>query len=663
MKWLLLWLPLFVYGQDYPAGQINLAETIDNMVPQEGIPHDEFYENMLQALSSRLDLNTATREQLNTLRLLSNHQVEAILNYRSRIEKFYSVYELQVIPEIDHSSFSRIAPFLTVAQQAERAPFLQRMAGEENKYLVLRWDRTLEKQAGYGDVKSPYEGSADRIYWRIRNSRPGDFSLGITGEKDPGEKIKWDSKTKGMDFLSAHFQIQNRGRLKNLIIGDLGAQFGQGLALGTAFGIGKSAETVTPVRRCNIGFLPFTSRYETGFFRGAAVSFRVSENITFHTLLSRLHNDAISDSVFASSLIASGLHRTAGEIAKQKTLRETNAAGIIQFEKRNLDAGIIFHTTRFGIPVYPGEKVYTPFPFTGNENTNVGAYANYTFSTVALFSEFTKTLRHGHGWVAGLLINLTAKLDMAIHVRNFNQRFYTFYSNAFAESSLPRNETGIYWGWKYQLHKKYSLAAYFDLFQFEGLRYRVYAPSHGYEWLLRFNYAPAKTIKMYVQIREQNKPRNTNESRVYQIAPTILTHYLSNAEYSPHINLKFRTRVQWTTFRQSATSHGALVLQDVSYQLKKFQFTGRLALFDTESYDARIYAYEADVYSAFSWPAYHGSGVRQMLLLEYRFSKKISFWIRWARTQYNDRTEIGSGGELIQGVAKNDFKVQSLIRF
>ncbi|PGH37198.1 MAG: hypothetical protein CRN43_22585, partial [Candidatus Nephrothrix sp. EaCA] len=252
-------------------------------------------------------------------------QAEAILNYRAQAEKFYSVYELQTIPEIDHDSFSKMAPFLTVSQDALKPSFLRRVAGEENKYLVMRWDRTMEKQKGYGDPKSPYEGSADRVYWRMRNSHSGDFSIGITGEKDPGEKIKWDGKTKGMDFLSAHFQLQNRGRLKNLIIGDFGAQFGQGLALGTAFGIGKNAEAVNAMRRSNLGFLPFTSRYETGFFRGAAASFRVRKNVSFHALFSRLRRDA--DSAFASSLAASGLHRSASETAKQKTLEETNAAG------------------------------------------------------------------------------------------------------------------------------------------------------------------------------------------------------------------------------------------------------------------------------------------------------------------------------------------------
>ncbi|PGH37224.1 MAG: hypothetical protein CRN43_22420, partial [Candidatus Nephrothrix sp. EaCA] len=98
----------------------------------------------------------------------------------------------------------------------------------------------------------------------------------------------------------------------------------------------------------------------------------------------------------------------------------------------------------------------------------------------------------------GSLISLTAKLDMAVFMRKYSRDFYAFYSNAIAENTLPNNETGIYWGGKYQLNKKYGFSAYFDMFQFDWLKYRVYAPSRGHEWLWRFHFAPAKTTKLYV---------------------------------------------------------------------------------------------------------------------------------------------------------------------
>ncbi|MDZ7646335.1 MAG: hypothetical protein U5K54_03650 [Cytophagales bacterium] len=67
-------------------------------------------------------------------------------------------------------------------------------------------------------------------------------------------------------FFSFHAQVLNKGKFKNLIVGDYQAQFGQGLILGSAFGIGKSAEAVTTIRRPNIGFMPYSSLYRPADF-------------------------------------------------------------------------------------------------------------------------------------------------------------------------------------------------------------------------------------------------------------------------------------------------------------------------------------------------------------------------------------------------------------
>jgi hypothetical protein len=118
-----------------------------------------------------------------------------------------------------------------------------------------------------------------------------------------------------------------------LIAGDYQAQFGQGLILGSAFGIGKSAEAVTTIRRPTIGFMPYTSLYEAGYFRGAAVSYAINNRIIIHGMFSsRWRGGTLqSDSVFGvntiSSLNETGLHRTPSEIANRNTLQEKNLAG------------------------------------------------------------------------------------------------------------------------------------------------------------------------------------------------------------------------------------------------------------------------------------------------------------------------------------------------
>ena len=100
----------------------------------------------------------------------------------------------------------------------------------------------------------------------------------------------------------------------------------------------------------------------------------------------------------------------------------------------------------------------------------------------------------------------------------------------------------------------------------------------------------------------------------------------------------------------------------MNFEIGRFTFSTRYALFDTDDYDNRQYVYERDVWLAFSFPAYYGVGVRSYAMVHYKVNQKIDLWVRWARTSYTDRDTIGSGGETIYGNTKNDLKFQARIK-
>ncbi|MDZ7646334.1 MAG: hypothetical protein U5K54_03645 [Cytophagales bacterium] len=90
----------------------------------------------------------------------------------------------------------------------------------------------------------------------------------------------------------------------------------------------------------------------------------------------------------------------------------------------------------------------------------MGAYLNYSYKNIAFFSELAHTLDQGFAITAGVISNLTARLDVSLLLRKFDRDYQSFYSNALSESSTPQNEQGVYWGWKYTFNKKYSLSGY-----------------------------------------------------------------------------------------------------------------------------------------------------------------------------------------------------------
>lgn len=672
---------LLASAQTFPKNEIDLERLVDEIfsIQDEDINYEDLYENLAQLYSNQADLNRITEEQLRSIFILNEFQIQSLLAYRIESGSFLSVYELQNIEGFTMEAIQRLIPFVKVDDTTTgvNKNLLKRILHENNNYLIVRYDRTLEEKKGYTDNASPlakYIGSPDRIYTRFLTRRTGDFSLGFTAEKDAGEKLTWSPGRKqyGADFVSFHAQLMNKGRIKNLVIGDYQAQFGQGLVLGSAFGIGKNAEAVTTVRRGNLGFLPYTSVYEARFLRGAAISYALSSRLTVHGMISSRWRDGNirkdtteGDFGLVSSFQFTGLHRTPGELINRSAVQEKNIAGVINYKYKSLDAGVLYHHTQFGFPLVPVPTIYNHFYFQGARNSNAGFYLNYSWKNFAFFSEAAHSFDKGTGTIAGILGSITPSLDVSLLFRKFDRDFYTFYSNALAENTAPQNETGVYWGWKYIFNKKYSFSGYFDLFRFPWLRYRSYTLSDGSEWLLRFNYKPSKNISLFLQAREETKVRNSSsDNNLYLTTPGTKRNYWINADYKVTPHLTFKTRAQFSTYELGETSsRGMVLLQDITWNSGRLSISGRYALFDTDDYDNRLYVYEKDVWLSFSFPAYHGVGVRNYLLLQYSVSEKIDVWLRWAQFRFTDRATIGSGGETIYGNIRNDVKFQTRIRF
>ena len=666
-----------LWAQEYPAKEYDLERLSEEIfaVQDQDIDYEMLYENLAQLLSNPIDLNTATADQLRSLYILNEFQVHGFMAYRDENGPLLSVYELQVIDGFDENTISSLVPFVTVRDgEGGMRSLPGRIRNEQNNYLLMRYGRTLEDRKGFlydPSSSTNYKGSADRVYLRFRTARAGDFSLGATLEKDAGETLSWSPRRKqyGFDYNSFHVQVLNKGIFKNISIGDFQAQFGQGLVLGGGFGVGKGSESVTTTRRGNIGFLPYTSLNESGYFRGIAVSLQPVKKLILSAFASynRLDGTIDNDSTnrLLSSISPTGLHRTDNELLKRKNVLETNYGATIGYRHKSLEWGTILHQTRYGIPIVRNPTLYNQFYFQGTTNTNASIYLNYAWNNMVVFSEVAHTWGQGSALVAGVLASLTAHFDMALLYRNYQKDFQSFYGNALSENTVAQNESGQYLGWKYKFDKRHMLAGYVDMFRFPWLRYRGYAPSDGHEWLVRYTYQPTKTIFFYVQAREESKVRNYDETiSLYGHENALKRNFWVNLDYKPggHFSTKSRAQFSTYTFENTSTTGFALV-QDLNFDFKRMGISLRYALFDTDDFDNRQYVYERDVWLAYSFPFFNGTGVRCYVLAQYKIDKNIDIWVKWSRVQYEGRETIGSGSETIEGNSMNDIKLQARIRF
>lgn len=653
----------------------DLSALADNFFgyQESGDNSEEAYDNMVQLLNDPLDLNHSSADNFRFLNFLSDNQINEILKYREKSGPFLSVYELQVIPGLDVPTIQRLLPFVTVRPGNESLKgFIHDLVHKDNNYFVMRIERTVENKRGYREPDSDrqFRGSANRLYYRLRSSVPDNYSIGITAEKDAGEQFRWNPKARqfGFDYWSGHIRIQNRGIIKNLIVGDFQNQFGQGLIFGGAFGGGKGAETVIGIRKSSIGFVPYSSVNESSFCRGVASTLNITSTLQLSAFYSASHRDAtlLSDTVdqSISSMSTSGMHRSIDELETRAAIRERQIGLAMSYKHKLFDAGLTYHKFSLSSPLKRNENQYNQFSFSGSTNHNVGAFLNFNLSNFSFFSEAATTVNFGSAIIFGAIGSLSNRISIAFLYRNYSRSFHPFNSNALAESSTPQNEAGIYWGWKYQ-YRKYTLSGYVDLFRFPWLRFRSYAPSFGYEWFVRLNYQPAKAVQIFAQMREESKMRNRPDMvTMYEVGSGLKRNYVVNFDYGISPTLRMKTRAQFSTWKfDGIQTDGFVLIQDLSCEIKNLTLTGRYAMFGTDDYDNRQYAFENDVWLAYSSQAYYGEGVRKYILVEYRISKAVSVWARFASYRYDNQESIGSGLETITGNRRNDIKFQLRIKF
>lgn len=673
-------------GQISPNSDFDLDAWIERLFPvqDEELDYESIYELLNQLYLDPIDLNQVNAEALESLQILSPLQIQSFFNYRAENGTLISIYELQSIPNFDLETIRLLIPFVRIGLQSlSFRTILQQIVSEENAYLIIRHRRTWEQRRGYRpqDPSNPstrYLGDQNDLFVRGRVHHGRAFSVGFTVEKDAGEQLWWRNQqgNRGPDFTSFHFYRGNTPKWKSIALGDFRVGFGQGLVFGAGYSLGKGAETITTVRRSGFGLLPYTASTEAGFFRGAGLTKNIG-SWSFTGFVSRVRRDGRVNSGldsqensedFASSLPLAGFHRTPSELSTRRAITESNAGfnTTYQLENGKGNFGINVLHTAFDVPLIRRPNIYNSFEFSGKTNWIGSIFGNYYWKNLLFFGESARSQSGGQGTVLGMITSLNPKVDLSLLWRNYDRDFHSFYGNGFGENTRSINERGTYLGIQIKPNKQWKLNGYIDAFRFPWLKFRTYAPSDGYEWLARVAYQPRRDLLIYAQVREEEKDRNVTDSGEptlpFLLAPVRRQNFLLNLETKLSRNLFIRSRILTSQVSlETGRSQGYMIFQDVKYDREKWRLTARMAFFDTDDFDSRIYSFENNVLWTFSIPAFFGQGMRYYLIGEYALTNRIKVYARFSRTSYTDRNRISSGLQEILGSRQTDSAV--LVRY
>jgi hypothetical protein len=648
----------------------NNESTIDYTDLQEQL---EYYYN------NKLDLNKCSQKDLMSLVFLSPRQADAIIKHRLELGNFMSVFELQVIPEIDEQTIYYLKYFVSVNfdWMQDQTPFWQMLRKGKNE-LILLHENDFQKKEGYNTEelkfanKQYYLGTPYRYVARYRFNYGNRLSMGYTGEKDMGEQFFQGAQAYGFDFNSFHFVLKNTGKIKALAFGDYQVNFGQGLTFGSGLAARKSAYVMN-LRRYYESIRPYRSLNENEFMRGAALSYQVNKKLLVtgfvsHKYINTSYRNADSNQVSNgdgfSSIVLTGYHRTPNEIQNKQNVMQTIFGANVQFTLEKFQLGLTAVNANYDKAFAPGTAPYQKYYFSGTQLSNFGVDYSTQLGSILLFGE--SSLGSNGGWATTntAQLPLDAKLDFCMMYRNFSKDYQITFNNPFAENNNGSNEEAIYTAMVYRYSKSIQLIAYLDVYRSPWLRYLVDAPSKGIDFLSELQYNPNKIFQSYIRYKHEEKEKNQsgNITKLDVIVPQTRDLIRLHLQYKVGTHFSFKSRLEHCMFNAEGIGQksGTLIYQDFQYKpmLNPLDITCRLAMFDIDDFNARVFAVESDVLYQYSVPLYQNAGIRYYVLLHYNVSKHFDIWLRYAKTTYSNVNTIGSGLEQIQGNESSDIKVQ-----
>jgi hypothetical protein len=627
-----------------------------------------------------ISLNSADENALRNILGLTDGQIENLVRYRKRYGPLLSIYELPLIDAFDSATVDRIKSLVSSANDivTDHIP-LRRLLKAARQEMLVRMSGTLERSKGYyastGDPEgmtsgTRYPGNPFNLLVRYRFQAFDRIKAGVSAEKDAGEEFFKGSQKQGFDFYSAFLQLNHFGTLKRLIAGDYQVDFGQGLTISTGTRFSNWLEASQGVRAAR-GIYPHSGTSECRFMRGLAATASVGP-LELTAFISCRHRDASgclydpvdSSLLSVSSLTETGLHRTTNEILKKGLVKECICGGHVSLKKSWFEIGTTAYRSLWDADLRKQDAPYDHFCFTGRSNTNAGLDARVIGRFLNLFGEVSMSVNGAVAAIAGVSCKPLADMSWTLIYRNYPPDYHNLLCQALGANSENANEKGIFMAITARVSGDVSLQAYADVYRFPWLKYAVTAPSYGHEYSGQINWQPSGHASMYLLFRQKYALADLRESSsaIDRPEPSLKDHIRFNMIYDLLHFVKLQSRMEWTLNKQTKGSRtcGYLFFQEATFKAmkKKVGVTFRYALFDTGSYDDRIYCYENDVLYASSAPAYFDRGTRILVLLRAGIVKNLDLWVRLTRTDFLNKPTVGSGLDEISGTAKTDIKLQ-----
>ncbi|MDO5570218.1 MAG: helix-hairpin-helix domain-containing protein [Bacteroidales bacterium] len=646
-----------------------LYETLDENQNQQDI--NNIIEYLSEYIEHPFNINTITKEELETIPFLSARQIENLLYYIYVYGDLKSLNELRLVEDFDKRTIDVVSPFFYVDSSESNVHKLLITPYSE---LLIRYNRVLNDKMGYVDKSdSLFNVSPNKKYLADPNyaslkykiEAKNKYRIGLNLEKDAGEKL-FNKKGGGFDYVSAYINLKNIGFLKNIIIGNYRIKFGQGIVINNGFQLDKTM-AVSNLNINNQSLTPHSSTDEYNYLQGIASELMFSKYL-LTTFVSYRRLDGIVNDSNIVSIKEDGLHNLFREENKRNKASLLSTGAHIEYSYNTFSLGFSLVNHHFNKPLNPTYREYNKYYFRDDNIINIST--NYLFRYKHLLFNGETALSHNGKFATlnSLQYFPSSYFSGLILFRNYSKEYYSMFSKSFSESSDIMNEKGVYFLASIKPISFLELKTGIDFFSFPWLKYGIDKPSKGFEYFLHTNYQPYSSIRVSLRYRLKKKEKNTSDKDIDIPVTNYFRHSL-NAVLTWNINryLIFKNGVYGIMYNHhlKKKSNGYGFMQQLGSSFDNIRLTLDIgySIFNTDNSSSTLYLYEKNLLYSFSYPSVYGRGYRGYLVVKYDLFKNMTFWLKTVLTHYFDRNSIGSSLDLINGRNKSDIWCQLRYNF
>jgi hypothetical protein len=478
-----------------------------------------------------------------------------------------------------------------------------------------------------------YRGSPEKLYNRLLYAS-GSVTAGILQAKDYGEPLFFDQVTaylaiNGSTGLTEHLSIGS------VILGDYTLSFGQGLILNSGIRSYKSRSAIAPLVPDRTKASPYLSSYAGTFFRGAVTNIELGGLVITPFFSERFQDASVSDTGTITSLSYTGYHRTTNELARRNALG-TNAYGTMVTYDQAVGSGYLtlgsaLYHEQYGNAVVSSDTLRTRF-----RGTDISLYslsASFAEASYMLSAEGSYSITpsvQSPAFAAVGIIRITESTDAAAQIRILPEKFISPSGSVFGDNTDDAgNETGTYVGLRQRLiDGKLNLEGYADLSMRKDFGGDQMFEPFTSDYRLLLEYTPVKTEMI---IRLESRIRSREEvKRMYDSSYGLVSGKRINEKFDAVLRLSKSMLVRV----RGSFVHYAITDRNENGFAGGFSFRTDLideirletgaVVYQTDSYDSRIYYYESDIPGVFGLTPLYGSGSRLYAMISASFGS----WLR-----------------------------------